>query len=262
MGDRFFWIGPTTDGSARVSGSLPAGHAAVIRGVLDAFGNPKGKKTVTFAPLDETAPRDDRTAGQRAADLLRDIFAAQARSAESPDMGGDHPTVWLSTTVKELHTGEGLAFYAGSAEPVPVQEAEQAACAGGIQTVIFDDKGGVLTLGREVRGFTRRQRRAIALRDGGTCLIPGCKVPAQWCEVHHVISYKDGGRTDISNGVNLCWFHHHEIDTGPWHIRMINGTPEVRYAFAGNDTGWKPAGNGTAAKTRAGAPPGAPPPEE
>jgi hypothetical protein len=35
MDGRFFWIGPTIDGAARVSGLLPAGHAAVVRGVLD-----------------------------------------------------------------------------------------------------------------------------------------------------------------------------------------------------------------------------------
>jgi hypothetical protein len=168
--------------------------------------------------------------------------------------------VWLSTTVKELHTGTGLAFYAGTPDPVPAAEALQAACTGGFQTVIFGEDGRVLNLGRDTRGFTRRQRRAIALRDGGTCLIPGCTVPAQWCEVHHVISYRDGGPTDIGNGVNLCWFHHHEIDSGPWQIRMINGTPEIRYAAAGRVTDWAPAGNGAAARIKAGAPPGGAPP--
>ncbi|GAA4159366.1 HNH endonuclease signature motif containing protein [Gryllotalpicola daejeonensis] len=259
MAQRYFSIGPTVDGAAKVSGLLPAGHAAVARGLFDAFINPKGRKTVTFAPADEVTPEDSRTAGQKRADLFRDICASQARSAEAPEMGGDHPTVWISTTAKELHSGEGLAFYAGTPEPVPVSEAEQAACAGGIQTVIFGDDGEVLRLGRSVRGFTRRQRRAIALRDGGTCLIPGCTVPAQWCEVHHVISYKNGGNTDLDNGVLLCWFHHHEIDHGPWQIRIITGTPEVRYAHGGRVIDWAPAGDGAAArlKQQAGAPPGA-----
>jgi len=263
MKERYFWVGPTVDGVAKVSGLLPAGHAAVVRGLFDAFVNPKGKKTVAFQPANhggsERAPSDERTAGQKRADLLRDVCASQARSAESPDMGGDHPTVWLSTTVAELHSGTGLAFYAGTAEPVPVAEAAQAACTGGSQTVVFAPDGDVLRLGRDVRGFTKRQRRAIALRDGGTCLIPGCTVPAQWCEVHHVVPYKDGGPTDVCNGVLLCWYHHHDIDSGPWHIRMRNGTPEVRYAAAGKALDWQPAGDGAATRIRAGAPPGAPP---
>ncbi|AYG02304.1 HNH endonuclease [Gryllotalpicola protaetiae] len=258
MGDRFFWIGPTVDGAARVSGLLPAGHAAVIRGVLDGLSNPKGKKTVTFTPDADQGqvPADVRTRGQKAADHLRDVFATAARSAEIPDMGGDHPTVWISTTAAELHSGAGLAFYAGASEPVSVQEAQQAACTGGIQTVIFGENGDVLNLGLSVRGFTKRQRRAIALRDGGTCVIPGCEVPAQWCEVHHVIPHQDGGATDVCNGVLLCWFHHHEIDSGPWQVRMRHGTPEVRYAAAGKVIDWHPVGDGAAAHIKAGSPPG------
>jgi hypothetical protein len=255
MAERFFWIGPVIDGSAKLRGSLPAGYVAVVNGVLDAFVNPKGK--VAFTDPDEPEqPKDERTTGQKKADVLRDICAAQARAANTPEMGGDHPTVWLSTTVAELESGEGLAFYAGSSEPVPVAEAEQAACAGGIQTVIFDERGDVLRLGREVRGFTKRQRRAIALRDGGTCLIPGCTIPAQWCEAHHVVPYRDGGDTDVCNGVLLCWFHHHEIDSGPWQIRMTAGTPEIRYAWDGRTDHWKPVGDGAAAKLKAKAPPG------
>jgi hypothetical protein len=259
MERRFFWVGPTVDGVAKVSGLLPAGHAAVVRGLFDGLRNPKGKK-VAFQPAEELTPGDARTVGQQDADHLRDLAAYLTRTSDAPDIGGDHPTVWLSTTVKELHSGKGLAFYAGTPEPVPAHEAVQAACAGGFQTVIFGEDGRVLNLGRDVRGFTRRQRRAIALRDGGTCLIPGCSVPAQWCEVHHVISYRDGGLTDIGNGVNLCWFHHHEIDSGPWQIRMINGTPEIRYAAAGRVTDWKPAGDGAAARLKAEAPPGGAPP--
>ncbi|HEY0249356.1 MAG TPA: DUF222 domain-containing protein [Gryllotalpicola sp.] len=209
MADRFLWIGPVRNGAAKVSGLLPAGHAAVITGLFDAYANPRA--TVRFASSDEDdeQPRDARSAGQKRADLFRDVCAAQARSAHAPELGGDHPTVWVSTTARELSTGAGMAFYAGVSEPVPVTDAEQAACTGGIQTVVFDDDGRVLRLGRRARGFTRRQRRAIALRDGGSCLIPGCTTPAQWCETHHVTPWSGGGETDVDNGtrcksVRLC----------------------------------------------------------
>ena len=151
----------------------------------------------------------------------------------------------------ELEAGEGLAHFAGTDGAVPIAEAEQAACAGGTQIVVFGEDGNLLQLGRQVRGFSRRQRRAITVRDGGTCLIPGCATPAQWCEVHHVTSYRDGGPTDASNGVNLCWFHHHNIDDGPWAVRMRHGTPEVRYAFGNEVRDWAPAGNGEASRIRA-----------
>ncbi|KRC58620.1 hypothetical protein ASE14_18890 [Agromyces sp. Root81] len=100
-------------------------------------------------------------------------------------------------------------------------------CTGGIQTVVHDDAGRILSLGSPERCFTPHQRRAITLRDGG-CLIPGCTVPAAWCEIHHVTPDSDGGPTHTDNGVLLCWFHHRSIDTSGWAIRMRHGVPEIR----------------------------------
>ena len=89
------------------------------------------------------------------------------------------------------------------------------------------DTGRIRSLGTEERVFNRRQRRAIALRDGG-CLIPGCGVPAAWCEIHHVFEHARGGPTHTDNGVLLCWFHHRFLDRNGWEIRMNHGVPEVR----------------------------------
>ena len=68
---------------------------------------------------------------------------------------------------------------------------------------------------------------AIVLRDR-ECLIPGCDVPAEWCEIHHVEEHSRGGPTHTSNGVPLCWHHHRTLDEGIWHIRMRDGLPEIR----------------------------------
>ncbi|MFD4421410.1 HNH endonuclease signature motif containing protein [Agromyces sp. NPDC058484] len=58
--------------------------------------------------------------------------------------------------------------------------------------------------------------------------MPGCSVPASWCEIHHVIPDADGGPTHPDNGVLLCWFHHRTIDTSGWGIRMFHGVPHIR----------------------------------
>ncbi|HZW41204.1 MAG TPA: HNH endonuclease signature motif containing protein, partial [Agromyces sp.] len=82
-------------------------------------------------------------------------------------------------------------------------------------------------------------RRAITLRDGG-CLIPGCSVPAAWCEIHHVIPDAHGGPTHPDNGVLLCWFHHRTIDTSGWGIRMLHGVPHIRPpAWLDPGGGWR-----------------------
>ncbi|WP_460572313.1 HNH endonuclease signature motif containing protein [Humibacter soli] len=67
----------------------------------------------------------------------------------------------------------------------------------------------------------------MAARDGG-CAIPGCRIPASWCEVHHVQEHSRGGPTHTDNGVTLCWFHHRTINTNGWAIRMRHGVPHVQ----------------------------------
>ena len=59
-------------------------------------------------------------------------------------------------------------------------------------------------------------------------MIPGCRVPASWCEIHHVKEHSRGGETHTDNGVLLCWYHHRSIDTSGWGIRMRRGVPEIR----------------------------------
>src|SRR5699024_753490 len=58
--------------------------------------------------------------------------------------------------------------------------------------------------------FTRRQRRAIWLRDR-KCTYPGCSAPAAWTRVHHVRHWLDGGLTDLTNAALLCQRHHSHV---------------------------------------------------
>lgn len=248
MDKRFFTIGRVVGGVAKVSGLLPTEHAATVRALLDAYANPKSSKGVAFEPqpgdddadVDGTgleAPDDPRTPGQRRADVLRDVFAAQARDTDAPLMGGAHPTLLVTVARADLDNGTGAAHVDGETAPLSVAAARQVACTGGTRTLVFGDDGEVLALGRAERIFSPAQRRAIAARDRG-CIIPGCTIPARWCEVHHDRAWCDGGCTDVCNGVLLCWFHHRQIDTGPWRVRMTHGVPEVRWVYGRSAGQW------------------------
>ncbi len=67
-----------------------------------------------------------------------------------------------------------------------------------------------LDLFRTRRTATGRLRRALHLRDG-FCRYPGCPVPATDTEGHHIRDWLHGGRTEISNLVSLCSFHHQRL---------------------------------------------------
>jgi len=110
---------------------------------------------------------------------------------------------------------------------VSLASARHIACSGAVERVVVGDNGRIVSIETLDRIFNHHQRRAIALRDGG-CIIPGCHVPAEWCEIHHVDEHVRGGRTHTDNGVMLCWHHHRTLDDSGWRVRVNAGVPEVR----------------------------------
>ncbi|TFC22165.1 HNH endonuclease signature motif containing protein [Cryobacterium sp. MDB2-10] len=170
---------------------------------------------------------DTRTGGEKRADILRALFEHAARDEDTPSMGGSAPTVMVHVNAADLASGVGVGWIDGVEAPVSLKTVHQRICDGGFQGVLFGANNEVIKLGPERRYFNRSQRRAITARDGG-CIIPGCKAPAHWAEVHHVKPWAKDGPTTVDNGVLLCWFHHHSIDTSGWEIRMVKGSPQVR----------------------------------
>jgi hypothetical protein len=190
---------------------------------------------------------DGRTPAQRMHDALALALSVAARSGELPTVGGAAPTLVVTVRAEDLTSETGWASAEGIDEPVTLNVARHVGCGGVVQRVALNRDGRILRLGAEERLFNRHQRRSFALRDGG-CIIPGCGVPAGWCEVHHVLGHANGGPTHTDNGVLLCWWHHRFIDTGPWKIRMHRGVPEVQAPIWFDRTGkWRPV---TRSRTR------------
>ena len=83
--------------------------------------------------------------------------------------------------------------------------------------MITRGRSEILDLGRRERVVSRRLRRAIALRDGH-CQFPGCRAPAAWCDVHHLVHWRDGGTTGPDNLALLCRRHHVACHEGGWKL--------------------------------------------
>ena len=233
--------GRATD-SSRSPGELMPEVAAKLTRLFDAHLAPRSgggfmtdEERARIAEFGET-----RSADQQRHDVLAAAIDTAARSGEHPTIGGAAPTVLVSVRAADLAAGRGVAHADGVEIPVSLRAARHMICTGGTQTITFDEHGRIITLGSPERCFTPHQRRAITVRDGG-CLIPGCSVPAAWCEIHHVIPDADGGPTHPDNGVLLCWFHHRTIDTSGWGIRMLRGVPHIRPpAWLDPGGGWRP----------------------
>jgi hypothetical protein len=242
---RFLNLGRLHKGAHRLAGSVTPEVAAQLQVIFDAFNNPKvggaPAPGVTFteagtggdadAAGDEfnTDPRnviDPRTPGQKRHDALAAVLGIAARHEDMPTLGGAAPTLVVHVDAKDLAAGTGWATVPGSGAPVPLSVAAHTACTGAIQRVLFDE-GRIVGITTTDRVFNAHQRRAIIARDR-ECLIPGCHVPASWCEIHHVTEHARGGPTHTDNGVPLCWWHHRSLGNSGWEIRMNAGVPQIR----------------------------------
>jgi hypothetical protein len=222
----------------------PASDDADADADADAEPGPNGGGDGEGADAFNSDPRcvlDGRTAAQKRHDALAMIFAIAARHNEMPTLGGSAPVLVVNVDATDLtaHSAGagfgstsrsggagGWATIPGSGAHVPVSVAAHVGCVGTIQRVLFDE-GRIIGITTTDRVFTVHQRRAIVARDR-ECLIPGCHVPASWCEIHHVTEHARGGPTHTDNGVPLCWWHHRSLGASGWEIRMEGGVPQVR----------------------------------
>jgi hypothetical protein len=179
---------------------------------------------------------DPRTPAQKRHDAFGTIVNTAARTGALPTIGGAAPTLLVSVRHHDLINNTGVAHIDGINAPVPLTVARHIACTGTIFRTTLDQNGRIEKIEILDRAFNASQRKAITLRDG-ECIIPGCHVPAAWCEIHHVTEHSRGGPTSTDNGVLLCWHHHRTLDTSGWHIRMTHGIPEVQ-----GPTWWDPSG--------------------
>jgi hypothetical protein len=89
-------------------------------------------------------------------------------------------------------------------------------CEGTLQP-LWERAGVPVSVGRALRIVPERTRRLVLDRDRG-CRFPGCVATAH-LQVHHVVHWAHGGRTDLDNLVALCPFHHDAHHAGAFGIR-------------------------------------------
>jgi hypothetical protein len=80
-------------------------------------------------------------------------------------------------------------------------------CDCSIGRVLMRGRSEVLDLGRRTRLITPSQRRALRVRDR-TCVEPGCTLPANYCDGHHIVHWTRHGETNLPNLELRCRRHH------------------------------------------------------
>jgi hypothetical protein len=186
-------------------------------GALDALLGPLAKPQQT-----EGVP-DLRTPEQRVGDGLAAIIHPAANTGDAPARGGVKPHLTVTVDYEVLAGQVGTATLEdGSA--LPAATVRRLACDAQLIPMVLGSDSVPLDIGREHRLVRGQQRNALIARDKG-CAFPSCQLPARWTDAHHVISWVDGGNTDLDNLVLLCRAHHRLVHHSDWSIRMDRGIP-------------------------------------
>ena len=86
---------------------------------------------------------------------------------------------------------------------LPQESRERVEC--DCEVVVGDDSAG--TPGHLSRSIPPATRRAVLIRDGGHCQVPGCR-NHRYLDLHHVLPRSRGGDHTSTNLVTVCSTHH------------------------------------------------------
>lgn len=89
---------------------------------------------------------------------------------------------------------------------LPVESVRRISCDADIITVVENDEGQPLDIGRQTRVVPTAIKRALWARDKG-CTFPGCR-NKRFVDAHHIEHWSAGGETKIDNLMLLCTRHH------------------------------------------------------
>ena len=159
-------------------------------------------------------PAARRSPQQRTADAIAQLIL---------ESDGKRPsgTALLIVADYDVVQGELIRARLGDGTPIPIDELVKRACDADILPAVFRQATGDMRLGRARRTASAAQRAALAFRDQG-CV--GCSKSPDYCEAHHIIPWKAGGRTDLNNLVLVCHRCHHHIHEDGWTVRRDRAT--------------------------------------
>ena len=236
------------DGMGKLVWTMDPETFATVKDLYDRSTSPK-LGGVRFSGSDAQAKMDEiladtRTPEQLGSDSFVHLLAAGSDADSSTLIGTGAPIIKLTTTVATLEAtviaqlkvhdahaagvdaelsdldtiAAARGYFETSLDAVSVATIQRYLCDGVAEEIIFDHEGQPMDAGREHRLFTRRQKAALAVRDGG-CRWFGCERPPSWCEAHHIQQWvRDQGKTDTRNGILLCKHHHLLLHNNGWEI--------------------------------------------
>ncbi len=210
----------------RLVALLPPEEGALVASVLESIALERSQQPAQAAgealakgreAPEVPDPAEDPWAARRA-DALVAVCERAAGVAASELEGAPGRTRVVVHVDASLLSGkaEGCRCTLEDGRALPPSVAEWLACDAEV-VELWEREGLPIDLGRSRRTVSPRLRTDLNARDRGCCF-PGCPVPGRRTHAHHLQHWLKGGRTDLSNLVSLCGFHHRRLHEGAYTI--------------------------------------------
>ncbi|MEV6413244.1 DUF222 domain-containing protein [Kribbella sp. NPDC051718] len=169
--------------------------------------------------------QDPRSRGKRQADALIDAVDIALASGDLPTRGGIKPHIAVTINLNDLlEAGRQATGDLTYGDGLSAAAIRRLACDAGIIPIVLGSDSQPLDVGREFRYVTTGLRTALNQRDRG-CVI--CHAPPIYCDAHHLVSWVDGGVTNLANLVLLCRVDHTSLHDGHWTIDIVDNQVQV-----------------------------------
>ena len=158
--------------------------------------------------------------GARRADALGRIAESFLQHGAEALSSGDRQQIVVHVDIETLRDGGAGRCELEDGPSLAVETVRRLACDASIVSVVENEQGEPLNVGRKTRSIPPAIRRALNARDRG-CRFPGCS-NARYVDAHHIHHWARGGETRLSNLVQLCRFHHRQVHEGRVVIQRLD----------------------------------------
>ncbi|SDS04820.1 HNH endonuclease signature motif containing protein [Corynebacterium timonense] len=167
----------------------------------------------------EHALRSGLDAARAPAEHMLEAFVRILRGGGAVPEGTYRPILMVPIDV-HLHperTDAGVTLHATDGTSVTLRDYLARTYGEALEVAAFHPVRGALDLFRTQR-FANDKQRTLMRMVQPTCTVPGCRLPSDLCEIHHITAWKNGGTTNLDNLAPLCRYHN-RVNDDDAHVR-------------------------------------------
>ena len=208
------------DGSLVLRARLPAAAGAKVLKALEAASEELHGKSEPQKPQDHPVDARERTPTMRRADALALMAESFLQHGAEAMTSGDRHQIVIHVDAETFRDDVAGRCEIDDGPSVSAETSRRLACDASVVTILENERGDPLNVGRKTRTIPPALRRALNARDRG-CRFPGCP-HKRFVDAHHIEHWAKGGETRLSNLVSLCDFHHRKVHEGSVRVEILD----------------------------------------